>query len=262
MVRELLTDPAYQPPMLPSSALMVRRLSGLSQVQISDVVPVLEWDPLLAASAMRVALSAIPGGNPPPTLQATVDLLGLSNIGTLAFGTVLKSKVFRNEHYDKVLEQIRLHSVASARAARIIAQGTAVADYAFTCGLLHDIGSCATVFALAKNNIRLEPTELGSVLGSVHEEAGAILVDTWKLSPDLKRGIDGHHDPKTREGALVRIADVIATKCGYRTGVDTPGSNDRNSFVAACALLKLTAPAYAQLLDTCRSELESQPLAA
>lgn len=256
MVREMLSDPAYLPPMLPSSSIMLRRLSGLSHVQISDVVPILEWDPLLAASAMRVALSAMPNGDPPPTLQATVDLLGLSNISTLAFGTVFKSQVFRNEHYGEVLEQIRKHSVATARAARMIASDTAVADYAFTCGLLHDIGTSVTVLALAKSNIRLDPDELGPVLASVHEEVGAILVDAWKLSPDLKRGIDGHHFPETREGALVRVADAIAAECGGGTGADIPRSNDRRSFVAACALLKLTAPAYAQLLDASRSALD------
>lgn len=243
VVRTVLRSPDYRPPLLPAAAMEVHRLSMQSRVDFDAVVAVLEQDQVLASDVLRVAQSPMFARRiPPATLADAVSRLGLGNIRDIVFGVAFGGKVFRAPGYAEVMESIRGHSVATAQVARLLAKGTAVADYAFLCGLLHDVGAAAIVLALADVGRGVAPEALAGVLSDLHEEAGLLLLEAWDLPDQLRDAVAGHHRPTRCEGALALVAHVVASECGRGLQVASIETDEVSSvqLSRACKLLNLS----------------------
>lgn len=243
LVHNILRSPDYRPPLLPAAAMEVHRMSMSSRVDFDAVVAVLEQDQVLASDVLRVAQSPMFARRvPPASLGDAVSRLGLGNIRDIVFGVAFGAKVFRAPGYAEVMESIRDHSVASAQIARVLAKGTAVADYAFLCGLLHDVGAAAVVLALAQAQRRVAPEALATALYELHEEAGQVLLEAWDLPQQLLSAIAAHHAPSEREGALALVAHTIASELGHPlrvTNLDVEPES-ASQLVRACELLRLS----------------------
>ena len=214
-VRAVWSAPDYHPPLLPAAAMEVHRLSREPRVDFDEVVEVLEDDQVLASDILRVAQSpAFVRRRPPSSLRDAVSRLGLSNLRDIVFGVAFQAEVFRAPGYAEVMEAVRDHSVGAAHVARLLARGTPVAEYAFLCGLLHDVGAAAVVLALAETRRSVAPEALACVVEELHEEAGAMLFDAWDLPPSLRTAVTGHHAPQTREAALALVAHEVANEAG------------------------------------------------
>lgn len=257
-VRSTFQQSDYRPPMLPASALEVHRLSAQRDVQVSDVVAVLEKDQMLASGVLRAAQSSLYSRRyPPASLQDAVSRLGLTTIRDMAFAASLESKVFRAPGYADLMERIRLHSVASAHVARLIARGSEVSEYAFLCGLLHDVGMAAVTLVLADKKIRVEPQALATTLANLHEEAGRIAARSWKMPPGLEDAIASHHRPKDREAALATVAHFVASHHGF--GVDlagTPVEDIATAVEPACERLRLTGECLEKVVEEAEGVLK------
>lgn len=255
-VRRAFAAPDYHPPRLPAVALEVQRMSTAKDVDLSAVVAVLERDPMLVSEVLRVAQSPFFARRvPPSSISEAVSRLGLSNIRDIVFGVTFSAKVMRAPGYSELSESIRKHSVASAYVARRLARGTPVAEYAFLCGLLHDIGLTAIALVLGGLGRKVAPEALMPVLRELHEEAGRVVALAWELPPSLEPAIAAHHAPSSKEAALALVAHQVAAECGF--GVEVSGMDGDTSapvsVAEACRTLRLTDEG----LDALRAEADS-----
>jgi HD-like signal output (HDOD) protein len=256
-LRQTLASPDYKPPLLPSIALELMKVTRQPGVSVAEVRKLLERDTLLAAKVLQIAQSALYSrGSPVRSLHEAISLLGLRTLGDLFLQTVLSMRVFRAEGYDAPMAMLMQHSMVTAHISRLACRMTSMPDeYAFMCGLLHDAGMAAGILIFAEQhaarssreaprsmrdgarattqNSRPSPQrgpseppsydELAVALEAVHEEASAILAEAWKLNPDIRIVLGSHHHIKAGGrvhplAAVVCVSDWIASEAGAGMG--------------------------------------------
>ena len=249
-LRARFASPSYKPPLLPAIAVEVNQLAQQSSVDMRKLVAVVEKDPLLAAGLIKLAQSAAsaPAGGI-TSVQAAAVRVGLRNVADLAWEVALDTQVFRSPAYAGLMEVVRKHSIACAHLARLVAGFTSIAtDYAFLCGLLHDVGMAAALVVLGNETgaAPLTETDTGDVLAACHEEASRIVAAMWKLPSDIQIVLGCHHrvivdklvHPLT---AIVAIAEQLARHCelGVLAAANNCDSTDGSALAAARTALRL-----------------------
>ena len=198
-LRTLFTSPGYSPPLLPAVALEVHNLARQQDVDADKVVAVMRKDPMLAGRVLKIAQSAAFA----PTVQITslrdaVVRLGLRNLSGIAWEVSLGMRVFRSTTYAEPMELVRRHSTACAHLARLVSSFTPIAsEYAFLCGLLHDVGIAAALILLGedkKTASGVDPVMLAMALQQCHQEASAVVARIWNLPQDIQLVLGHHHD--------------------------------------------------------------------
>jgi HD-like signal output (HDOD) protein len=222
-------SPRYQPPMLPQVAVEVMQLSQRPSVQFEQVVKVLQRDAVLAARVLSLAQSAAYAGRSPVlTLQQAAVRLGLTSLREVVLQAALHLKVFRVPGYEPAMERLALHASAVAHVMRAVCRRTSVeTEYAFLCGLIHDVGFAASLLALSDDpawrTARFE--DVASVLDDVHEEASGLLARLWNLPEPIQRLVATHHEvsPGGRAEAVnatLIVAEQLAWEAG--AGLEPP----------------------------------------
>jgi putative nucleotidyltransferase with HDIG domain len=217
------TSPSYQPPMLPEVALEVMHLSQRPDVKFEEVVALLQKDAVLAARVLSIAQSsAYAARSPIQTLQQAAVRLGLKTMRDVVLEAAMHLKVFRVPGYEAAMERLARHSAAVAHVMRAVCRRTNVeAEYAFLCGLLHDVGFAASLLALSTDPTWRESTfeELSPVLDEVHEEASGVLARLWKLPENIQRMVATHHEPAPDgKPELVNASLIVAEQLCWEAG--------------------------------------------
>jgi HD-like signal output (HDOD) protein len=223
-LRAHFSSPGYTPPLLPAVALQVHALTRQQDVDAAKVVEVMRKDPMLAGRVLKIAQSAAfaPVGTI-TSLQDAVVRLGLRNLSEIAWEVSLNMRVFRSQAYAESMEIVRRHSTACAHLARLVSGFTPIAsEYAFLCGLLHDIGIAAALIVLGEQGATaagFDPTLLGIALQQCHQEASAVVAGLWKLPADVQLVLGHHHDVMIDGfvhplAAVVALADELARDLG------------------------------------------------
>jgi HD-like signal output (HDOD) protein len=234
-VRECLmrkfSSPAYRPPVLPRVALELHKLSRSSNVDIRRVAALAESEPILCAGVIRRAQSAFyaNGGERVQSVHQAIVRLGLDTVSNLFLEVAMGARLFRAPGFEGPMEQLRLHSVATAHAAARIARRTAIfEDFAFLSGLLHDMGLAAAMISLAEMSPKNPPafSEVWPALLAVHEEATRTLCDLWKLPPDLSLVLSKHHYAMMNGmihplSAILAIAEWEVAQLGFSIGEES-----------------------------------------
>lgn len=217
-------SPSYEPPLLPAAALELIELSRKPEVTIPEVVALVERDPFIAARVLRVAQSpryACSGGV--PSLHHAAVRLGLDTMTNIFLEVATHMRVFRAAGYEAPMEQLRRHSVATANVARIVCRYTSIFDeYAFLCGLFHDVGIAASMIILADRKREAKRTfaDEWRAIQPIHAQAARMLCQTWKLPPDVAF-VTGHHHSFEVGGhvhpvaAAIGVAEFVAGKLGF-----------------------------------------------
>lgn len=229
-LRRCLNSPGYQPPVLPAVALELIRLSADPNVPFHRVRSLIQSEPLLAAKVLHTAQSALYSrGADITSLDDAVARLGLRTLTELFLQAATSAKLFRAKGYERPMEALRKHSVVTANIARLVCRRTGVADdYAFMCGLLHDVGMAASLLILADKSWTGSTPQVEDVLygvEQVHQEASAILAKVWQLPSDVQSVLEHHHafeqaasDPKL--AASICVSDWIAARVGAPAGTE------------------------------------------
>lgn len=269
-------SPRYQPPLLPIIAVEIMALSQQREASTAEIVLVLSKDPLLAAQVLtRAQSSAYARGNETRTLHDAVMKLGLRVLRNIVFEVSLNTRVFQAPPgYTEAMERLRVHSVATAHLASLVARRTGQAqDYAFLAGLLHDVGIAGLFIALADLPNPPPLTTAWPDILRFHTEASAALAHLWRLPRELQGALANHHgltvngepDPLT---ATVVVAERFAFELAPLIGKD-PSTPDRPRIMpgkdvsagpviqGACKLLGIDAPAFAALHAEARALLAS-----
>lgn len=228
------TSPSYQPPMLPEVALEVMKLSQRPDVRFEEVVALLQKDAVLAARVLSIAQSsAYAARSPIQTLHQASVRLGLKTMRDVVLEAAIHMKVFRVPGYEGAMERLARHSAATAHVMRSVCRRTNVeAEYAFLCGLLHDVGFAASLLALANDPAWRHATfeELAPVLDEVHEEASGVLARLWKLPEGLQRMVATHHEPAPSGkvepvNATLIVAEQLCWEAGAGMAPPPPDAN-------------------------------------
>ncbi|MBI1319512.1 MAG: HDOD domain-containing protein [Candidatus Hydrogenedens sp.] len=224
---------------LPVSAIEVVRLCGNPEAGVSEIASAIERDPLLTAEVLRLANSAyfaVPGGI--ATVREASVRLGAEGLLRAAVAAGLSPLADMSiPGYDMPAGALLDHMRMVAVGTNILGcmQTAPVPSYAFTAGMLVDIGKLA-LGEIAADNVpdihaacQAQPITFDAaerlVLGIDHAEAGALLLEAWGLPEPLTRVVRWHHRPKEAGFTdlaldLVHASDVISLSMGIGLGSD------------------------------------------
>lgn len=212
-------------PSLP--AVVMELLSAIDQddVDISVLAKKVSHDQALTAKTLRLANSSLYGLQVKvTTIQQAITFLGFQttrNLITAAAMTGCFPEGLCPGFSDKAFWR---HSIASAACCKVLARRLRFnQDYAFTAGLLHDIGRLVLVASFpAQYQEVMEWRSLHdshvleaeqAVLGVDHVQAGTALAEHWHFSDTMKMAIANHHDPDAPGAgllaAIVHVANAI-----------------------------------------------------
>jgi putative nucleotidyltransferase with HDIG domain len=217
----------------------LRRLLQNPDVSFDELGRTIELDPGLTANMLRLANSAYFGFQRTiGSIRTAIVRLGTQRVYHLVLGlsvAPLASKPVRG--YDLPAGALWQHSVAVAVGAERLGQALKIKfpDYAFTAGMLHDVGKIvlgtfveADGEAIGKiarqESVSFDVAEQ-RVLGIDHAEVGAMLLERWNLPSDIVQVGRWHHRPEEFEGDktvtdLIHVADALCLGAGIGAGAD------------------------------------------
>ncbi|MDD9946744.1 MAG: HDOD domain-containing protein [Myxococcales bacterium] len=229
-------DSRYKAPVLPAAAHELMELSKRPNVSFEDVQRVVEKDTTIAGKVLQVAQSPIYATRVrAKTLRDAVQRLGLNNIRDIVWQVAMDVRVFRAEGYEGVLERLQSHCVATGYLARLVCRFTSVAsEYAFLCGLLHDVGLSGLLISVVEKRGKdsaegLPPLSvLWPALTEAHAEASGYLARLWKLDKELELVVAKHHQGEGSDlphplVAVLAVAEHLATEAGHAVLADDEG---------------------------------------
>ncbi|MBC7842899.1 MAG: HDOD domain-containing protein [Gemmatimonadaceae bacterium] len=187
-----------QPPAAAQRALdLLRR-----DVAISDLVKLVEQDPVLAQSLLRFANSAANStGARSTSLAESIRRVGTQGLRSVILSSMVEGTLCRTgSQYDSMVRQVWEHMVRTAPIARVLAPAFGVVpDEAFTLALLHDVGKLVlfdrlgTLRAELRREVKLTPQLMPRLLGELHEVLGGAAALRWGLGRAAVAVVSSHH---------------------------------------------------------------------
>jgi putative nucleotidyltransferase with HDIG domain len=212
-------------PSLP--AVVMELLSSIDQedVDISVLAKKVSHDAALTAKTLRLANSSLYGLQVKvTTIQQAITFLGFQTTRNLITAAAVTGCFAEGQCPGFDHKAFWRHSIAAAACCKVIARRLRFnQDYAFTAGLLHDIGrlvlvstfpqqyAAAMAYRSAHDSYVLDAER--AVLGVDHVQAGMALAEHWNFSETMKLALAHHHDPDAPGAGLlasiVHVANAI-----------------------------------------------------
>jgi signal transduction histidine kinase/HD-like signal output (HDOD) protein len=180
----------------------------------SEIAAIISKDPALTFKVLQ-RVNSSPGSGV-MSIKAAVAALGIDSIKRIAITAsvqqIFAQKKSRPSHFrlDSFWRRSLLCAILAGKIAKRV--GFDNLEEAYLSGLLHDIGRLALVSAFPKEhewflfeteNVRNELWAETRLIGTTHCEAGAWLVDAWRLDSLMGDALRFHHGP------LERIQDAF-----------------------------------------------------
>ncbi len=190
----------YDLPPIPKVASQVLALIADPTATQDRLTTLIQQDPVLTAKIFKVANSAGCGASRPiESLSQAIVWLGLNSVANLTMALSLHSGVFNDRGYEREVQNIWAHAIATAFYAKTLAQMIGEnPDTAFLCGLLHTIGKLAVVHQVNQPQETSEPPLRWSVIDTLMRQSyigvGRRLAEAWQFPPSVQEAIQLHHD--------------------------------------------------------------------
>ena len=236
-------------PSLP--AVVMELLNSIEQedIDIAVLAKKVSHDQALTAKTLRLANSSLYGLQVKvTTIQQAITYLGFQTTRNLITAAAVTGCFTEGACKGFDHKAFWRHSIATAACAKVLARHMRFnQDYAFTAGLLHDIGrlvlvSCfperyADVIAYREaHDCSLLDAER-SAMGIDHVDAGLALAEHWNFSDTMRLAIGGHHEPG-RPGAgflaTMRWTSAARKTIWYRPFPSSPGRRSHSTKTPAC----------------------------
>jgi len=225
-------------PSLP--AVVMELLNSIDQddVDISVLAKKVSHDQALTAKTLRLANSSLYGLQVKvTTIQQAITYLGFQTTRNLITAAAVTGCFAEGACKGFDHKAFWRHSIATAACAKILARHMRFnQDYAFTAGLLHDIGrlALATHFpeqfnaALALQlREKLAPLQAErQVMGTDHAQVGALVAVHWNFPPDIAQAIAQHHGPEPQKFPGVTVIDAVHVADAIAHAVAAPTTKD------------------------------------
>lgn len=212
-------------PSLPAVVMDLLNSIDQDDIDISVLARKVSYDQALTAKTLRLANSSSYARQVKvTTIQQAITFLGFQATRNLIMAAAITGcfPSGRCPGFDD--KAFWRHSIATAVCARALARRLRFnQDYAFTAGLLHDIGRLVLVSAhpeAYRAVIDWHKTHSTgwlqaerAVLGVDHVDAGVALAEHWNFSDTMRQAIAYHHTPDMPGAgflsAIVHIADAV-----------------------------------------------------
>jgi len=213
-------------PLLSAAAQQAQQIASQSEIELNQLAPVLEAEPLLAARVLQVANSSFYGfPRQIASIREACVILGQHTLRNLILAAaildILKEHTSEEEHC-LALSRHCAHTAAIAR--RLAPQFGQSGDVAYTVGLLHDIGSLFMHALLPGEAIKVreyiqseactEEQAEQVIFGFDHASLSGAIAQRWNLPTEISAAITAHHDPSRWPGDLtdlIHVADAISS---------------------------------------------------
>jgi len=261
----------------PFSPVLVELLGTFGRAGIScgTLATLIEQDPILAGSVLRLANSAIYSQKQTvSSIAAAINLIGmdrLRNVVTALSVSQMWKKIPSAEGWST--SDFNEHGLATAILAAVLGDHMPndFSEGAFLAGLLHDVGKLLIVVAVPhdyrevlhryedRDNVRSWIEWEREILATDHAVISSLTLEEWKISEPIRRAVAAHHQPEPRKlSAVVALADAIANALGYFVVPPATVKVEKEPVEIVAELLRPHGlPIKAQeLLDTFRNEME------
>lgn len=241
---------------LPPFPLVAAKVADLLASELSSfdaVAETLNTDAALAAEVLRLANSPLVSVRYNVTnVTQALGLLGSRRVVTLIM-TLSLSKMMKRAGKSEAMRRLWRHNLACALAARHLAEISRTdSNQAYYAGLFHDIGrlglisqNSAIYDKAIQNGEDIDEMEQ-RLFGVSHTEAGAWVVEKWKLPKAfVEVALEHHHPSKDASDLtlLVCLACQTADRLGFSLmpvqGDFELGPTDEIGFAIALAINQL-----------------------
>jgi putative nucleotidyltransferase with HDIG domain len=211
---------AEELPPFPAIALKALNLIAGRDTSLLELCELIRSDPAFSTAILKIANSPLVSfsRNITSVLQASM-LLGFRRLKSVVLTVGLKA--YLQGPVEPLLRSCWRHSVACAVIAeRTVTHSGFDKDFAYTAGIMHDLGRAAMVAGAPKlyaRVVELEadgPCDLLSrereLFGADHTEAGASLVKLWNLPAAFLEVTSRHHDSPME---VAGMTSIVASSC-------------------------------------------------
>jgi HD-like signal output (HDOD) protein len=207
----------------------IQKVLNDPETSVSDVSKILSEDPAMSVKVLKLTNSAFYGlSREVESVQHAVMIIGLEAVKNLVLSASVLSMFKADKLNKEYHENFWRHSLASALAARLIANEHRDGrvfnpDPAFSSGLIHDIGKMIICCFMPVEHKQVQAyldehpsaTELEAEVAEIgfnHAQLGRQLAITWKLPEKLADTIGFHHSPDMENNSdnfahLINLAD-------------------------------------------------------
>jgi putative nucleotidyltransferase with HDIG domain len=239
---DLKIEKHFEIPSIPVVLTRIIQALDSDRVTAQELEDLILHDPSLSARILKLANSAFYSfRSEVRTISHAIPLLGINLVKSLAIGVSVFESFTKGMKSEAVfIQKLWMHSFGSGLLAQEIWKPRTTrkeGEFAFLCGLLHDLGEVvffkrdpekySVLFARQKKANEPDLCALETdAYGLDHATAGALLAKEWGFPPELAQVIRYHHDPLKRTApvtAAVSLADALARAAhiGY-DGDDRP----------------------------------------
>ncbi len=212
------------PPFPKVGARLLELLKDEDRADATAIATLVQTDPAITATILRLANSAAFGGlSPIKDLRQAVSRLGLRRVHSLVTTLVLRDGFKASGRRGRRVEQALWdHSVAVALAARrLVGAGGGDPEETYLAGLLHDVGKLLVLEAVDHIERRQPGLELTAdvfdeLMAVLHPRLGHDILRQWRLPEPICRAALRHHEPDLDGGEIlvvrVQAANALARK--------------------------------------------------
>jgi putative nucleotidyltransferase with HDIG domain len=223
-------------PSLP--AVVMELLSSIDEenVDISVLAKKVSHDQALTAKTLRLANSSLYGLQVKvTTIQQAITFLGFQTTRNLITAAAVTGCFAQGQCPGFDDKAFWRHSIAVAACCKVLARRMRFnQDYAFTAGLLHDIGRLVLVSSFTEQyqrvmeyrkekDVPVQQAEL-AILGIDHVAAGTALAQHWNFSDTMNMAISFHHEPDAVGAGL--LATIVHVANAIVHALDIAGEDD------------------------------------
>lgn len=181
-------------------------LMSSSDTQVDQLGKIIEKDPGLTASVLKVANSSFYGvSKKVANVKQAVSIIGFVALEKIFTVNLLKNSL--NKQKTQFGENLWKHSLGVAIASQQIILNTKpqLSDQVFTAGLLHDLGKFIMMDLLQeeynllikdfnKNNYQYSIALENKYMGIDHQQVGAFFAEAWLFPDIIVNSIMYHHN--------------------------------------------------------------------
>jgi len=247
------------PPPFPAVAVQLIQQMQDPNVSAGDVGKLIELDPSLTASLLRLVNSPFFGMcRQIANVSDAIMVLGMGAVRRMMMSLAVATPLRRAE-IDPGFARTQWHHTVScaALARRLIKDDSAASDLAFSAGLLHDMGQVHLMqihgAAYAALHAEMPDCDLRALeaerFGQAHDSLGADLLDAWGLPQAIVDAARHHHAAELPLSKLTLVQQAVwVANCLAGSAED------------AEQVVKLSPDTLApveQAVDEARSEIET-----
>ena len=230
-------------PILPKVIQNIQKLISGPSTTINDLASVIERDAVISVRLISVANTPMyRRAEKILTVKQAIPRLGFKETQKIV-ATIANKSLYevKDLYFKATMENLWLHSLASAYIARAIADKSMLGDIdeIYFMGLTHDIGKVLllkTFGDIYSKNELWDVKEIITGIQGVHTSFGAAILRKWDFSEEFARICLRHEGPEFRpetdkEILAVNLASNMAKRIGY--GLDDDEEVELQSLASA-----------------------------